>query len=151
MDRVTDWCWAPLLVLKNSHDRYRWKEKGIFLMGFKKKKKANQGSEMVCSSGANSSGYAVTPRGRSSLLPQPRQCTRGFPGRGCAVHALSIPLLHTSHRQPVLLLQCLTGCWSHCRSEEDLPPSFTKSLLEQKGGRRGQKLFTPCFGQVALG
>lgn len=62
----------------------------------------------------------------------------------------SIPSLHTSHRQPVLLLQCLTGCWSHCRGEEDLPPSFTKSLLEQNGGRKGQKKFTPCSCQAAL-
>lgn len=43
---------------------------------------------------------------------------------------------------------CFGVCCSHCTSEEDLPPSFTKSLLEQKGGRRGQKIFTPCFGQV---
>lgn len=105
---------------------------------------------MVCSSRANSSGYAVAPRGRSSLLPHPGQCTRGFPPRRCAVHPLSIPSLHSSHRHPVLLLRCLTGCWSHCRSEEDLPPSFTKSLLEQKGGRRGQKIFTACFCQAAL-
>lgn len=66
------------------------------------------------------------------------------------MHSLSIPSLHTSHRHPVLLLRCLTGCCSHCTSEEDLPPSFTKSLLEQKGGRRGQNTSTPCFGQVAL-
>lgn len=115
-----------------------------------KKKKANQGSEMVCSSRANSSGYAVTPWGRSSLLPHTGQWTRGFPPRRCAVHSLSIPSLHTSHRHRVLLLRCLTGCWSHCRSEEDLPPSFTKSLLEQKGGKRGQKIFTTCFWQATL-
>lgn len=80
----------------------------------------------------------------------PGQCTRGFPARRRALHSLSIPSLHTSHRHPALLLHCLTGCWSHCRSEEDLPPSFTKFLLEQKGGRRGQKVFSTCFWQAAL-
>lgn len=31
MDRVVDWCWDPLLLLKNSQARYSGNEKGIFL------------------------------------------------------------------------------------------------------------------------
>lgn len=83
---------------------------------------------------------------RQEFPPPPRRAV----DQRIPTETLCIPSLHTSHRHWVLLLWCLTGCWSHCRSEEDLPPSFTKSLLEQKRGKRGQKIFTTCFWQATL-
>lgn len=54
-----------------------------------KNKEVDQGSETVCSSRANSSGHAVTPWDRRSLLPHPGQSTTGFPLRRHALHSLA--------------------------------------------------------------
>lgn len=92
----------------------------------------------------------MTPRGRGFPPPShraPDQRTPKMLHRALTQHSL---IIHKSSAPSLCFFSVpLTDCWSHCRNEEDLPPSFTESFWGTEGGKKGGRRYSPTFSWQA--
>lgn len=106
---------------------------------------------MVCSSRANSSGYAVTPWGRRSLLPL-SQGSAPEDSQWDAV--LCIPSAFPRCTPATGTQPCFFTVWQAAGPTVEVKKIYhhlsPSSSWNRRGGRRGQKVFSTCFWQAAL-